>query len=189
MTDKKNSNPSEKDQSSEDEKLGVMNIPVTIHSQYIKDLSFENPLAPNSLSIDLPMPQLEVNIGMDAGKIEHPELNNYYEVTLSASATAKRGNETVFIAEIAYGATVSIGDIVPIEQHHPILLIEAPRLLFPYVRQILGTVTQQGGFPPLLLAPVDFQALYLERFKDQIQQGQEQAEQEAAKGNGAEKTA
>lgn len=153
----------------EEDKVGVRNIPVTIHSQYVKDVSFENPHAPQSLRGDLPMPELEINIGMDARRLQHPKIENYYEVALSAHITARRGKDTVFIAEVVYGSTVSIGGEVPHEQHHPILLIEVPRLAFPFVRQILASLTQQGGFPPVLLSPVDFQALYIERFKDRIQ--------------------
>ncbi|MCB1592774.1 MAG: protein-export chaperone SecB [Alphaproteobacteria bacterium] len=159
----------------EDKSVGVRNIPVTVHAQYIKDVSFENPSAPNSLSGNLAMPELEINIGMDARKLQHPKIENYFEVALSAKVTAQRGEETVFIAEVIYGSTVSIGNEVPHEQHHPILLIEVPRLAFPYVRQILSTLTQQGGFPPVLLSPVDFQSLYIERFKDRIKGSEEAA--------------
>ncbi|MCB1681135.1 MAG: protein-export chaperone SecB [Rhodospirillales bacterium] len=153
----------------DEKQAGVRNIPVTIHSQYVKDISFENPHAPEALSPNLPMPELEINIGMDARSISHPKIENLYEVALSASVTAQRKSETVFIAEVVYCSTVSIGDEVPPEQHHPILLIEVPRLSFPFVRQILSTLTQQGGYPPVLLSPVDFQALYIERFRERIQ--------------------
>ncbi len=158
-----------------DDKTEVRNIPVTIHSQYVKDLSFENPHAPQALSANQPMPELEINISMDARKLKHPKLDNYFEVALSAHVNARRGKDTVFIAEVVYCSTVSIGDAVPHEQHHPILLIEVPRLSFPFVRQILSTLTQQGGFPPVLLSPVDFHALYLERFKDRLRDSEEAA--------------
>lgn len=154
----------------EDEaKIGVRNIPVTIHAQYVKDISLENPGAPQSLRGDQPMPELEINISMDARRIQNPKIENYYEVALSAQVNARRGKDTIFIAEVVYGSTVSIGGEVPHEQHHPILLIEVPRLAFPFVRQILASLTQQGGFPPVLLSPVDFQALYIQRFKDRIE--------------------
>jgi len=150
-------------------KTEVRNIPVTIHSQYVKDLSFENPHAPQALSGNQPMPELEINISMDARKLKHAKYDNYFEVALSAHVNARRGKDTVFIAEVVYCSTVSIGEGVPHEQHHPILFIEVPRLSFPFVRQILSALTQQGGYPPVLLSPVDFHALYLERFKDRIQ--------------------
>lgn len=176
MSDTNSKNP-EKSNGSDPHKVGVRNIPVTVHAQYVKDVSFENPLAPQSFRGDLSMPELEINIGMDARKLQHPKIESYYEVALSAQVTARRGQDVVFIAEVVYGSSVSIGEEVPVEQHHPILLIEVPRLSFPFVRQILSNLTQQGGFPPVLLTPVDFQSLYIERFKERIQgaKGSEEA--------------
>tara|TARA_R110002072_G_scaffold87144_4_gene196851 strand:+ start:700 stop:1221 length:522 start_codon:yes stop_codon:yes gene_type:complete len=155
-----------------DATLQTTDLPVTIHAQYIRDLSFENPEAPNSMRAGLSMPEMNVNIGMDARALEDDNIKNLYEVALTISATAKRDNETVFIAEIMYGVTVSIADVVPEDQHHPLLLIEIPRFSFPFARQILATLTSQGGYPPLLLNPVDFQALYMDRFKEEIAQAQ-----------------
>ncbi|MGH1404195.1 MAG: protein-export chaperone SecB [Alphaproteobacteria bacterium] len=167
-----------------EETLQVANLPVNIQAQYIRDLSFENPEAPHSLRAGETLPDMEVNIGMDARSIEGEDTKNLYEVALSVTATAKRGDKTIFIAELVYGVTVIIGDSVPEEQHHPILLIEIPRYAFPFARQILATATSQGGFPPLLLNPVDFQALYMERFKDDIAKAESEAraalEKEAA---------
>ncbi len=158
-----------------EETLQVANLPVNIQAQYIRDLSFENPEAPHSLRAGESLPDMEVNIGMDARSIEGEDTKNLYEVALSVTATAKRGDKTIFIAELVYGVTVIIGDAVPEEQHHPILLIEIPRYAFPFARQILATATSQGGFPPLLLNPVDFQALYMERFKDDIAKAESEA--------------
>lgn len=157
------------------ENIQTQDLPITIHAQYVRDLSFENPLAPNSMRAGLAMPEMNVNIGMDARSIEDKELKNLYEVALTISATAERDGEKVFIAELIYGVTVSIGDVVPEDQHHPLLLIEIPRISFPFARQILATVTSQGGYPPLLLTPVDFQALYMERFKKEIAEAREAA--------------
>ena len=158
--------------------LPAMDLPVTIHTQYIRDMSFENPDAPHSMRAGLDMPEMNVNIGMDARKLDDDEIKNLYEVALTISATATRDEKPVFIAEIMYGVTVSIDDIVSEDQHHPLLLIEIPRFAFPFARQILATLTSQGGYPPLLLTPVDFQALYMERFKDEIEQARKEAEQE-----------
>lgn len=155
--------------------LQTSDLPVTIHAQYIRDISFENPDAPNSMRAGLAMPEMDVNIGMDARAIEDENIKNLYEVALTVSATAKRDDKTVFIAEIIYGVTVSIGDVVPEDQHHPLLLIEIPRFSFPFARQILATLTSQGGYPPLLLSPVDFQALYMDRFKKEIAEAKEAA--------------
>ncbi len=151
-------------------------LPITVHAQYVRDISFENPNAPDSLRTDLANPDMEVNVSMDARKIEDNEIKDLYEVALTLSATARRNGDTLFIAEVIYGMTLSIGDMIPEEQHHPVLFIEIPRLIFPFARQIMATITSQGGYPPLLLNPVDFQALYMERFKDEIEKSKNQAE-------------
>lgn len=155
--------------------LPAADLPINIHAQYIRDLSFENPEAPDSMRTNLGVPEMDVNIGMDARKIEDDDVPHLYEVALSVTAEAQRDGKAVFIAELVYGVTVSIGEVVPEEQHHPLLLIEIPRIAFPFARQILATLTSQGGFPPLLLNPVDFQALYMERFKEEIAAAQKEA--------------
>lgn len=144
------------------------NMPIVIHAQYVKDLSFENPNTPASLRGTATPPEMDVNIGMDARKIADDKLENLYEIALNVRAVAARGDETVFIAELQYAMTVSLNG-VPEDQHHPILLIEIPRMAFPYARQILSDLTTQGGYPPLLLNPVDFTALYMDRFKNEIE--------------------
>ncbi len=154
--------------------LEAQDMPITVHAQYIRDLSFENPHAPEALRASEGAPEMNVNIGMDARNLEDKNVKNLYEVALSIQTTAKRGDQTTFIAELIYGITVEIGDKVPEDQHHPLLLIEIPRLAFPFARQIMATLTSQGGFPPVLLNPVDFQALYIERFKDEIAQAEEE---------------
>jgi preprotein translocase subunit SecB len=138
-------------------------LPMMIHAQYVRDQSFENPGAPESLRPGQSAPAIEITINMDARPIEDKQIRSLYEVVVALSATARRAGKTVFIAELQYGVSVSLPEI-PAEHHHPILLIEIPRLAFPFVRQILANMTQQAGFPPLLMGPVDFQALYAERF-------------------------
>lgn len=162
---------------SEEQELQTTELPITIHTQYIRDISFENPDAPNSMRAGLDMPEMNVNIGMDARAVEDEKLKNLYEVALTISATATRGDKTVFIAEVIYGVTISIDDSIKEDQHHPLLLIEVPKFSFPFARQILATLTSQGGFPPLLLTPVDFQALYMERFKEEIAEARKAAEE------------
>lgn len=147
------------------------NLPITIMAQYVRDISFENPNAPQSLQAAAGQPEMDVNVGMDARKIPDENTPHLYETVLSVNAKATRGDDVVFIAELQYGVTVQLKD-VPEDQHHPLLLIEIPRLAFPYVRQILSDLTTQGGYPPLLLNPVDFQALYMARFKDEIANAQ-----------------
>ena len=146
-------------------------MPVTILGQYIRDVSFENPHAPDSLSFEGGQPDMDVNIGLDARKL--PDGDNRFEVALSARAEATKDDKVMFICEIQYGMTVEIDASVPEDNHHPLLFIEIPRQAFPFVRQIVSNLVSQGGFPPLFLAPVDFHALYLQRFGDQIKASEE----------------
>lgn len=156
-------------------------LPVVVHTQYIKDVSFENPGAPESLRAGLDAPKIDLNIGLDARAIDDDEIKSLYEVVLTLTAEASR-DKPVFLAEIQYGGVVSMGD-VPENQHHPMALIEIPKLLFPYARQALSDLTAQGGYPPLLINPVDFAAMYMDRFKDVIlQPGEKEHNAKAAKG-------
>ena len=155
-------NPSE-DNNKEDD-LKAKPMPITIHAQYVRDVSFENPNAPQSLRSGGAAPEMDINIGMDARKIKDGDMENLYEVVLSVRAEAKRAEDVLFIAEVPYGVAVPVGEGVPEDSHHPLLLIEIPKLVFPYVRKILSDLTIEGGYPPLLLSPVDFQTLYIVRF-------------------------
>lgn len=159
-------------------------IPVTIHAQYVRDLSFENPNAAEVLLGNKEPPEMDLNIGMDARKIPDEKDDALYEVVLNVRGEAVTGGEVMFIAEVQYGATVSIGEEVPEESHHPFLLIEIPRLIFPFARQIMASITTQGGYPPLMLNPVDFHALYLQRFGEEIEEARAEMKEtveEAAK--------
>ncbi len=161
MDQDKNSMPSGED-SGEPRTAG--RLPVIIHGQYIKDLSFENPNAPASLRPAKDgKPVMDINFSMDAHKIAMPGLDNAYEVTLGVAATAKKDGNIAFILEVEYALTVSV-EAMEEEKIHPMLLIEMPRYMFPFVRQIVANVTQQGGFMPLMLAPVDFRNFYAQRY-------------------------
>ena len=158
---------------------------INILAQYVRDVSFENPLAPESLKADLGKPVLDINIGVDARKVPDDSVENMYETVISLRALARHGDENpTFILEILYGVAVVLKDI-PEENRHPVLMIEVPRLAFPYVRQIVSDLTQQAGFPALMLNPVDFQKLYMERYKEEIeaakQAGTEQPQAESTK--------
>lgn len=135
-------------------------LPVYIRKQYVKDISFENPNAPQILQSAEP-PEMGVRFNMGSTLLD-PE-KNIYEVTLGITAQARRGDKTAFIAEIEYGMEVMLEN-VPEEKIHPLLYIEIPRQAFPFVRQIIANLTQMGGYPPLLMRPVDFHALYIEKF-------------------------
>jgi preprotein translocase subunit SecB len=138
-------------------------LPVQIIAQYIKDLSFENPNAPFSLAGGDARPVMDANFSMDAHKVEYQGRDTVYEVVLGLQTAARQGDKTAFMCEIQYGILVDMGQI-PEDQHHPMLLIEMPRFAFPFVRQIVADLTQQAGYPPLLLAPADFRSFYMQRF-------------------------
>lgn len=125
-------------------------------TQYVKDLSFENPRAPDSLQkMQGAKPDIKISVNINAKKMG----KDGYEVALSLSATAKVEKETMFIAELNYGALFGVRN-VPDEQLQPLLLIECPRMMFPYARRIFGDAIRDGGFPPIMLDPIDFAALY-----------------------------
>lgn len=159
-----------------EENIGnVSQTPVIIHKQYLKDLSFENPNAPLILKKADNRPEMDMNIMIDVQKIEDEELEHLYEVTLNITASAKRKDQTMFIAEILYGAAVSISGLDE-KKHHPLLFIEVPYMLFPFVRQILANATQAGGFMPLQLSPVDFRSMYLKRFASKEKEANQSTE-------------
>ncbi|HTR87085.1 MAG TPA: protein-export chaperone SecB [Reyranella sp.] len=134
--------------------------PLTMHGQYIKDLSFENPRAPQSL-IEQKQPQLNLSVNVSTRQFDA----RTFEVELKLDATAVTPEkETLFVLELVYAGTVTLGE-VPQDAYGPLLLIETPRLLFPFARAIVANATREAGFPPLNIAPVDFVALYRQRME------------------------
>ena len=127
---------------------------MSILAQYIKDLSFENPNAPGSLQ-PKEQPKLDINVNVSA----QPMGENQYEVVMTLTANAKTGDMNVFAIELVYAGLFRVVG-VPEEHIHPFVLIECPRMLFPFARNILADASRNGGFPPLMLDPIDFAALY-----------------------------
>ena len=129
--------------------------PISIGAQYIKDLSFESPSAPTVFSMlqDNP-PDIQINVDVSANKLK----DNTYEVVLLVKAQCITAETTAFILELSYGGIFGINAAE--EHHRPLLLIECPRLLFPFVRNIIADATRDGGFPPLMLSPLDFVDMY-----------------------------
>jgi preprotein translocase subunit SecB len=125
-----------------------------INAQYIKDLSFENPRAPQSLTQQPSTPAVDINVDVNA----QPLNPDTYEVVLTVKASARVNNEALFILELAYGAVVTVRN-VPRDMLPPVLLVETPRLMFPFARAIVADATQNGGFPPLMINPIDFTEL------------------------------
>jgi len=128
---------------------------LNVLAQYTKDLSFENPNAPGSLAPQPQPPQINIQINVGANKVG----DNDFEVTISIEGKAENAGKVMFRFELAYGGVFRLLNI-PQEQLSPMLLIECPRLLFPFAREIIATSVRDGGFPPLMLDPVDFVGLY-----------------------------
>lgn len=143
--------------------IRAQNLPIVVHAQYIKDVSFENPGTPASLRPTSSTPAMDVGINLEARAIPDDKIKSLYEVNLQLRVKATRDGASLFLASVDYGIAVSLADI-PDNQHHPILLIEVPKLAFPFARQVLAELVAGGGYPPLLLTPVDFGAMYMEQF-------------------------
>jgi len=124
-------------------------------TQFIRDVSFENPRAPGSLRSDQGPPQIELGVELNARGRD----DGLYEIDLKLSVGAKRGAEAVFHVEVVYGGLFQISGVAA-DQMEPMLLIECPRYLFPYARRVIADLTSEGGFPPLQLDPIDFTAVY-----------------------------
>lgn len=127
-------------------------------AQYVRDLSFENMVAQKGITGADVQPDIQVQVSLDGRK--RPQANQY-EVIVKFKVTSKNknGGETLFLLELEYGGLFHIEGVAE-EQMHPFLLIECPRLLFPFIRRIISDVTRDGGFPPLNVDNVDFLQLY-----------------------------
>jgi preprotein translocase subunit SecB len=150
---------------------------LTIVSQYVKDLSFENPHAPLSLQPNQARPEVQIRVDVRVQPMEADR----YEVSLQLHVDAKAGDETAFMVELTYGGVFGLLNI-PQDSLQPLLLIECPRLLFPFARRVVADATRDGGFPPLLIDPIDFVTLY--RRRQQQAQAPRQTEGAAAASPG-----
>mgnify|MGYP003956041599 FL=1 len=130
---------------------------IQVHAQYIKDLSFENPEAPHSLANQGAAPNIEVSVDVGARNLAPSQ----FEVELRITAHATQGDKKAFVVEVLYAGVFTMHN-VPEQQLKEACLIEGPRLLFPFARRIVADATRDGGFPPLLLEPIDFVALYMQ---------------------------
>ncbi len=133
--------------------------PLQLNIQYTKDLSFEVPGAPEIFVQLKEQPRVDLSLDVQARPLDGQP--NVYEVALQIRADAKAGTTACFIAELSYCGVFTVN--VPQEHLEPVLLVECPRLLFPFARNILADITRDGGFPPVLLAPIDFVALWQSR--------------------------
>jgi preprotein translocase subunit SecB len=133
-------------------------IKMQVLAQYVRDLSFENLVVQKGLTAGEVQPDIQVAVSLDARK---RPVANQYEVITKYKVTSKNkvNSDVLFVLELEYGSTFHIEGVGE-EQLHPFLLIECPRLMFPFVRRIISDVTRDGGFPPLNVDTVDFMALY-----------------------------
>jgi preprotein translocase subunit SecB len=131
-------------------------------AQYVKDLSFENPTAAAGARNQETPPAIDMGIDVNARPLGD---DNSYEVDLSIRAKASRGEDIMFLTELVYSGVFQFVNVGK-DDVEPLLLIECPRLLFPFSRRLLAEVTREGGYPPLLIDPIDFAALYRAQLRD-----------------------
>jgi preprotein translocase subunit SecB len=135
-----------------------------ILGQYLKDLSFENPNAPGSLAPQQKQPDINIAVNVNARNLAPTD----YEVELHLDAKATSDGKTIFATELLYAGIFRLENF-PQNILHAAVLIECPRMLFPFARQILSEATRNGGFPPLMLDPIDFASMYQQRMRQQAE--------------------
>ncbi len=152
-------------------------VKMQVLAQFVRDLSFENMVAQKGLSGTEMQPEIQVGVNLDAR--QRPQANTYDVIAkFKVSSTNKANGDTLFLLELDYGG-VFLVEGVPAEQLHPFLLIECPRLLFPFIRRIISDVTHDGGFPPLNIDNVDFLMLYRQEMARRAQLAAAQPEASA----------
>jgi len=131
---------------------------IRIMAQFIRDFSFESPLAPDSLRSGAAQPAIDMGVEMNA----RGRTDGLFEVDLKLSARATRDEQPVFHVEVVYGGLFHIADVAEAALEE-VLLIECPRFLFPFARRVIADITSEGGFPPFLIDPIDFAGVYAAR--------------------------
>jgi preprotein translocase subunit SecB len=154
--------PMENGASGAGENGGTESVPFLIGAQYIKDLSFENPRGVETLSAIQKNPDVSVDVSTNARAIGGEGM---FEVLLFIRAEAQVDDSPVFIVELTYGGVVQVAG-VPEEEIKAVVLIEGPRHLFPFARSIVSNAVRDGGFPPLLINPIDFGSLFVQQHVD-----------------------
>jgi preprotein translocase subunit SecB len=139
---------------------------LAVLAQYVKDLSFENPHAPRSLTPTAQQPAINIQVNVEAAPISETD----FEVTLRLEGEAKAPELVLYSFELVFCGIFRIMN-VPADSLQPFVMIECPRLLFPFAREIVATSVRNGGFPPLLLNPIDFVDLYRQRLAAQAPPG------------------
>lgn len=135
---------------------------LNILAQYVKDLSFESPGAPLSLRPREKAPAININVNVNANPLSETD----FDVVLTLEAKAADGKDVLFNIELVYGGVFRIQG-VPQDRALPLLFIECPRLLFPFARQIVADATRNGGYPPLMIDPIDFAQMFQQRMAEE----------------------
>lgn len=135
---------------------------INVLGQYIKDLSFENPGSPQNLRNPGTNPNVQINFNVQA----QPLGDDIFEVSLSLESSAKTDASALYSLELVYAGAFRLKNLPP-QAMQPVLFIECPALLFPFVRRMVADLTREGGFPPLLLDPIDFASLFRQRMMQQ----------------------
>lgn len=156
---------------------GEQSTPLTVNAQFLKDLSYECTDPIKTFQSMEAAPDVNVSVDIQA----NPVKEDTFEVTLKIAAEATHKGEQAYLVEVEYGGVFTIGKDVPEEAKHPLLMIECPRLIFPFARSVIADATREGGFPPLSLVPIDFVALY--RQQAERQQKEQKAQQNKKTAN------
>lgn len=141
---------------------------VRILAQYVKELSFRNPMAAFAASTHDVQPSIDMGVEVNSRPME--PANGAWEVDLRINVGAKRGEDTLFMVDLIYSGLFQFHNMDEVDIE-PLLWVECPRLLFPFSRQILAEMTREGGYPPLLINPIDFSPLYAAELRDREQRG------------------
>jgi preprotein translocase subunit SecB len=139
-----------------------------LNTHYIKDLSFENPNAPLVYAELQKGPEIDVNVDVQVRHLQ----DRLYEVLLTTRVKASVQDKIAFLVELDFGGLATVGKSVPQPETERLLLVEVPRFLFPFVRAVISDVTRDGGFPPLLINPIDFEELFRNRKAEASRQAQ-----------------
>ncbi len=158
-------------------------FPITVNAQYVKDFSFEAPGLPKALSELTQPPGVDVKVDIKVRRMEDPTWD--VELHIGGVAKNRSTDEVIFVVELVYSGLFTL-NAVPEHAVRPVLLIECPRLLFPFARGLIATVTREAGVPPMLISPVDFHDLYrrhIEQSRNEAEPGE--AGEAGPSGNGA----
>jgi len=139
-----------------------------ILAQYVKELSFQNPMAAAAARSHDTQPAIDMGVEVKSRPMD-PD-NKVFEVDLRINVAARRGEEAMFLCDLIYSGLFQFENIDP-RDVEPLLWVECPRLLFPFSRQLLAEMTREGGYPPLLINPIDFTPLYAAELREREQRG------------------